>query len=145
MAEYVDLGLVNDKIVSVTRTSGTGQPGTVDTWTMTLISGRTFNFTVTNGSAVDGSPSGVYNTLAALEEAHPSGDGHIYVVLADGKWYYWDTTNSAWTAGGQYLSTGGAVPTSRTIAGISLASNISAQDLTNALMLATNEEIEAMF
>lgn len=51
-----------------------------------------------------GSPAGVYATTAALDSAHPTGDANIYVVTADGKWYYWN--GSAWTAGGVYQSTG---------------------------------------
>lgn len=53
---------------------------------------------------VSGSPKDVYATLAALEAAIPTGDTNIYLVIADGNWYYWD--GSAWTAGGTYQSTG---------------------------------------
>lgn len=52
----------------------------------------------------NGSPKGSYATLAALQAAYPSGATGIYVVTADGKWYYWN--GSAWTAGGVYQSTG---------------------------------------
>lgn len=45
-----DLGLVRNDIVSVERTSGTGQPGSVDTYTITMRSGATFTFTITNGT-----------------------------------------------------------------------------------------------
>jgi len=48
----------------------------------------------------DGSPKGSYETLAALEAAFPTGGEGVYLVVADGKWYYWNTT--AWTAGGVY-------------------------------------------
>lgn len=51
-----------------------------------------------------GSPSGTYATVAALTTAFPAGNKNIYVVSADGKWYYWSDT--AWTAGGTYQSTG---------------------------------------
>jgi hypothetical protein len=51
-----------------------------------------------------GSPSGVYATLTALQTAFPTGNSNIYVVTADGKWYYWSGT--AWTAGGTYQATG---------------------------------------
>lgn len=50
------------------------------------------------------SPKGVYATLAALQAEHPSGASGVYLVTADGNWYYWNGT--AWTAGGQYQSTG---------------------------------------
>lgn len=50
-----------------------------------------------------GSPKGVYATLAALETAFPTGTTGIYVVTADGKWYYWSGT--AWTIGGTYQGT----------------------------------------
>lgn len=50
------------------------------------------------------SPKSVYATLAALQAAYPSGTSGIYLVTADGNWYYWNGT--AWTAGGVYQSTG---------------------------------------
>jgi hypothetical protein len=50
------------------------------------------------------SPKGTYVTLAALQTAFPTGNSNIYVVTADGKWYYW--SGSAWTAGGTYQATG---------------------------------------
>lgn len=53
-------------------------------------------------SVASGSPKGVYATLSALESAFPTGTTGIYVVLADGHWYYWN--GSAWTDGGVYLS-----------------------------------------
>lgn len=51
-----DLGLVVNDIVSLTK-SGTGAPGTVDTYTFTLRNGKTFSFQVTNGA--NGSTGGV--------------------------------------------------------------------------------------
>lgn len=54
-------------------------------------------------SVTSGSPKGTYTTLAALQSAFPTGNTNIYVVTADGNWYYW---NGAWTAGGAYQSTG---------------------------------------
>lgn len=54
-------------------------------------------------SLASGSPKGSYETLVALEAAHPTGDTGIYVVVEDGNWYYWDGT--AWMAGGTYQST----------------------------------------
>lgn len=51
-----------------------------------------------------GSPAGVYATLTALQTADPS-HSRIYVVSEDGKWYYYDTTLTSWTAGGTYQST----------------------------------------
>ncbi|WP_347320011.1 phosphodiester glycosidase family protein [Rossellomorea sp. RS05] len=53
---------------------------------------------------VSGSPKGTYSTLAMLQAAKPSGDAGVYVVSADGKWYYWN--NAAWTAGGVYQAVG---------------------------------------
>lgn len=47
-----------------------------------------------------GNPSGVYATLVALKTAFPNGNSNIYVVTADGKWYYWN--GSEWVAGGIY-------------------------------------------
>ena len=99
MSNAKDLGLCNDKIVSVERTSGNGAPGTVDTYTITLRSGDSYNFEVTNGSAFDASPANVFPTLSALESAYPTGDSHIYVVSANGHWYYY---NNGWQDGGVY-------------------------------------------
>lgn len=53
-------------------------------------------------SIASGSPKGVYATLADLETAFPTGAEGIYVVSADGHWYYW--SGSQWTDGGSYLS-----------------------------------------
>ena len=53
-------------------------------------------------SVASGSPKGVYATLSDLESAYPTGTDGIYVVSADGHWYYWN--GSAWTDGGIYLS-----------------------------------------
>jgi hypothetical protein len=50
------------------------------------------------------SPKGIYSTLSALQTAFPTGTTGIYVVTADGNWYYWN--GSAWKAGGVYQSTG---------------------------------------
>lgn len=55
-------------------------------------------------SVASGSPKGTYATLTALQTAFPTGNSNVYVVTADGKWYYWSGT--AWTAGGTYQSTG---------------------------------------
>lgn len=49
------------------------------------------------------SPKGAFATLSDLQTAIPSGDNNIYVVSADGKWYYWSGT--AWTAGGVFQGT----------------------------------------
>ena len=47
-----------------------------------------------------GGPAGVYATLSALQADNPD-HSKIYVVTADGKWYYY---NNGWTAGGTYQS-----------------------------------------
>jgi hypothetical protein len=52
----------------------------------------------------DGSPKGAYATLTDLQTAYPTGTTGIYIVAADGHWYYWNGT--AWTDGGTYQSTG---------------------------------------
>jgi hypothetical protein len=50
------------------------------------------------------SPKNTYATLAELQTAFPTGTTGVYVVTADGKWYYWN--GSAWTVGGTYQATG---------------------------------------
>lgn len=54
-------------------------------------------------SVSSGSPKGVYATVSDLTTAFPSGNTNIYVVSADGGWYYWN--GSSWTKGGEYQST----------------------------------------
>jgi len=84
-------------------------------------------------SLASGSPSGIYATVTDLTAAHPTGDNKIYLVSADGHWYYWN--GSAWTDGGVYLSTGNAVPDTRTIAGIDLVDDITKNEMLDALGL----------
>lgn len=55
-------------------------------------------------SVASGSPAGVYATKSDLETADPD-HSKIYVVNADGNWYYYNTTTNEWTAGGVYQST----------------------------------------
>lgn len=55
-------------------------------------------------SITSGSPAGVYATVSELQTADPN-HSKIYVVSADGKWYYYNTSNSSWTAGGTYQAT----------------------------------------
>lgn len=56
-------------------------------------------------SAVSGAPSGVFDTLSDLQDENPD-HSKIYLVLQDGKWYYYNTTSSNWVAGGTYQATG---------------------------------------
>lgn len=53
-------------------------------------------------SVASGSPKGIFPTLSDLETAFPDGDDYIYLVLANGHWYYWD--GDSWNDGGAYLS-----------------------------------------
>lgn len=48
------------------------------------------------------SPKGSYPTLVDLEAALPTGAEGIYVVTADGHWYYWDEVAEEWADGGAY-------------------------------------------
>lgn len=50
-------------------------------------------------AVASGSPAGVYATVTALTEADPD-HSRIYVVSADGHWYYYG--NSQWNDGGPY-------------------------------------------
>lgn len=50
-------------------------------------------------AVASGSPAGVYPTVAALTTADPD-HSKIYVVTADGHWYYYN--NGIWTDGGIY-------------------------------------------
>ena len=53
-------------------------------------------------SVASGSPAGVYATVDALTTADPN-HSKIYLVTADGKWYYHNGTT--WIAGGTYQGT----------------------------------------
>lgn len=53
-------------------------------------------------SFASGSPAGVYATVAALTSADPD-HSKIYVVTADGHWYYY---NNGWQDGGVYQAVG---------------------------------------
>ena len=86
-------------------------------------------------SVASGAPSGTYATVSDLTTADPD-HSKIYVVLENGNWYYYNTSTSAWTAGGTYLSTGGAVSETRTIAGIDLADDITKAEMQKALDVA---------
>ncbi|GMC10430.1 hypothetical protein K5E_25690 [Enterococcus thailandicus] len=55
---------------------------------------------------VSGAPKGTFNTLADLQKAYPSGTNGIFLVLADGHWYYWQSTVSSWLDGGLYKADG---------------------------------------
>ena len=52
-------------------------------------------------SVASGSPAGVYATKADLASADPN-HSKIYLVTADGNWYYYSTDDSDWVAGGTY-------------------------------------------
>ena len=54
-------------------------------------------------SLASGSTAGVYATVAALTSADPD-HSKIYVVTANGNWYYYNGTT--WVSGGIYQSTG---------------------------------------
>lgn len=54
-------------------------------------------------AVASGSPAGVYDTVAALTSADPN-HNHIYLVINDGKWYYYNTSTTSWVAGGVYQS-----------------------------------------
>ncbi|WP_251900912.1 SGNH/GDSL hydrolase family protein [Lactococcus lactis] len=51
---------------------------------------------------VNGTPKGVYASLAALKSAFPNGTAGIYVTSDNGHWYYW---NNGWIDGGIYQAT----------------------------------------
>ena len=77
----VDLGeVVGSSIQSIERTSGTGAPGTTDTYTVTLTNGDTTTFQVYNGK--DGSGSGDM-TKAVYD---PKGKAQDIFAYADAKY-----------------------------------------------------------
>jgi hypothetical protein len=46
--------------------------------------------------------NGVYATISDLQTALPTGNNGVFIVVADGNWYYWDTTQ--WVSGGVFQS-----------------------------------------
>lgn len=57
-------------------------------------------------SATSGSPAGVFATVEELQSSLTALKNKIYLVEADGKWYFYDTTSSAWVPGGVYQTSG---------------------------------------
>lgn len=55
-------------------------------------------------SIVSGTPKGAYATVTELQTAYPTGTTGVFIISADGYWYYWN--GSTWTAGGPYQSVG---------------------------------------
>jgi len=98
------------------------------------------NYPVATNVAVTTTPK----VVATTSDLPATNDGYLYLVVADGYLYYWN--GSAWTQGYEYATDlDQYVQVSRTIAGIALSSDISAQSLTDALVLATNTEIDNLF
>lgn len=54
---------------------------------------------------VSGAPKGTYPTVSDLQAAYPTGAEGVFLVLADGHWYYWNSITLAWTDGGVYQAT----------------------------------------
>lgn len=52
-----------------------------------------------------GGPAGVYDTIADLQQADPD-HTRIYLVKADGEWYYYNNSTNQWKNGGVYQATG---------------------------------------
>ena len=53
---------------------------------------------------MDGSPKGTYPNIAALKQAHPTGDTGVFITSDNKNWNYWD--GSTWVAGGVYQAAG---------------------------------------
>lgn len=165
MANVKDLGLVNNEIVSVQKTSGTGLPGSIDTYTITVRDGTTFTFNVTNGNnGLSELSRQEFTDFSAFMTFSGSNKGKIACIVFkgyDGTNYDYDSvifsfgsdvtgepqvslkymnrTSGNWVSiTSDSLSTGSSlivyyfenaagvsvVPTSRTIAGLSLESDI---------------------
>jgi lysophospholipase L1-like esterase len=93
---------VNDHTVLLAETAKQADLNTTNA-NVTLKAEKTYVDTQI-GNIGNASPKGTYATVTDLQTAFPTGTTGIYVVTADGKWYYW--SGSAWTAGGTYQSTG---------------------------------------
>lgn len=93
-------GETGNGISDISRTSGDGSAGTADTYTVTMTDGSSYSFTVYNGS--DGTSfvvKGRYDTLAALQAAHPTGNaGDAWAVgtSESNRIYLWDVDAASW-------------------------------------------------
>lgn len=56
-------------------------------------------------SGISAAPKGTFSTYTDLRNTYPGGAQGIYLVLADGHWYYWKISTSSWTSGGIYQGT----------------------------------------
>jgi lysophospholipase L1-like esterase len=94
-------GRLNDLSSSVAQKANQADLTTANN-TVALKADKTYVDTQVQAVA-SGSPKGTYATLTALQTAFPTGNSNIYLVTADGKWYYWNGV--AWAAGGVYQGT----------------------------------------
>lgn len=53
---------------------------------------------------MDGSPKGTYPNIAALKQAHPTGDTGVFITSDNKNWNYWN--GSDWVPGGVYQAAG---------------------------------------
>ena len=84
--------------------------------------------------------------VATTSDLPATNDGYLYLVLEDGYLYYWDETQSDWAQSYKYVQdVSDFVQKTRQIAGNNLANDISAQTLTDSLILATTSEVGALF
>lgn len=78
-------------------------------------------------------------TVENISDLPATNDGYLYLVLSDGYLYAWDITQEAYVQAYEYVQdVSNFVQTSRTIAGINLANDITAQALTDALVFMNN-------
>ena len=84
--------------------------------------------------------------VATTSDLPESNDGYLYLVLDDGYLYYWNAENEEWSQGYEYVQdVSNFVFKTQTIAGIALSGNITAQALTDALVLASNSDVDNLF
>lgn len=68
-------------ISDISKTAGTGEAGTVDTYTITLTDGSTYDFTVRHGNSGSGSGDGGTDGVG-ITNAYVDEDGHLKIVLS---------------------------------------------------------------
>ena len=118
-----------DEFIQQTNNSIQGQDEEISTF-KTTVNGQINAIDTKVSSAISGTPKGVYATVSDLTTADPNHD-YIYLVLADGKWYYYNGAN--WAAGGVYQSAGigyGAVEASNLSSSIQNALYIKSPSIT---------------
>lgn len=114
-----------------------------------FIDENTYEHTIATTDYVEGVVSTLKaNSFQVVQSLPVTGqEGIIYLIETSSnvyEQYIWEGSDYI-DLGTTQIDLSGYVPTSRTIAGLALTNNISASELTGALVFATNSDIDALF